>query len=679
MPECTVEDCERPLARIFGLENFGNTCYCNSVLQCLFHTRPFREHILKLAQCQRAPRLNTPGTTPHPFALEAAKQELLAQLQQSSKAAAGQTHSSREKPLGLRSFFAASTKRDKTETQGDGMASSAQATFSTTSTGNIFNFKSTSANSQSQQGTVDQLAYFSTEVTLNPHFKGLELGPVVPGQNLPVVGYTADASASVEVRKRMALLQGPIINLNHSLAGEYGMPVSLATSLKDLFECIAENESRKGVASPQFLIDLIREKNELFRSSMQQDAHEFLNFLLNTVMEELDALHQGDWIHKLFEGQLSNETVCMACESVSQGYEKFVDISLDLENSASVISCISQFSASELLSCTNKFYCDKCGSPQEALKRMRIRQAPEVLILHLKRFKYSEKELRNVKLMNRVLYPPFLRLPVVADDFPDPLRLYELSGIIIHLGSSPYEGHYVAVVNTDAGWLLFDDELVEAVDPLYVYKFFGFKSGSAVAYVLFYQRVDDEKREKQLLVDHEIFSRQPETIAPLWHSGCVDDELDELNNISTLSQESDNSSVPILDGLTTTQEASFPPRSAGSQCTSLWNNLSGSRKSFSGSYASFAPLVTESTATPYRHSVSPQYDSFDGEQSFEDSRIFDGPRIEQQTQIFSKHSLLPPNINSRWKLPSSSHRRRESKIKGFFRRKSSSTDVQDNA
>lgn len=66
--------------------------------------------------------------------------------------------------------------------------------------------------------------------------------------------------------------------------------------------------------------------------------------------------------------------------------------------------------------------------------RMKIKRLPNVLALHLKRFKYQENLGRYVKLSYRVPFPTQLRLPNTSDDAEDPDRLYELFAVVVHIG-----------------------------------------------------------------------------------------------------------------------------------------------------------------------------------------------------------------------------------------------------
>ena len=51
---------------------------------------------------------------------------------------------------------------------------------------------------------------------------------------------------------------------------------------------ISRNPADKGTVAPKAFIEKLKELNELFRSTMHQDAHEFLNYLLNQIVEEMD-------------------------------------------------------------------------------------------------------------------------------------------------------------------------------------------------------------------------------------------------------------------------------------------------------------------------------------------------------------------------------------------------------
>jgi ubiquitin carboxyl-terminal hydrolase 9/13 len=346
-----------------------------------------------------------------------------------------------------------------------------------------------------------------------------------------------DKPDSPEYKKKHAMMNGPILELTYESASSYGMEESTFTALKDIFMALIANPSRTGVVSPQRFLEIFKRENEMFRTSMHQDAHEFYGLVLNAVisnvednakrLRELEPPRQDTglaqstisamtsaanamglaggarspgtgWVHDIFEGVLTSETKCLTCETASQRDETFLDLSIDLEQHSSVTSCLRKFSAEEMLCERNKFHCDNCGGLQEAEKRMKIKKLPKILALHLKRFKYTEDMTRLQKLFHRVVYQDHLRMFNTTDDAEDPDRLYELYAVVVHIGGNAYHGHYVSVIKTqDRGWLLFDDEMVEPVDKHYVKNFFGDKPGQACAYVLFYQETSLEAVRKE--------------------------------------------------------------------------------------------------------------------------------------------------------------------------------------
>ena len=65
-------------------------------------------------------------------------------------------------------------------------------------------------------------------------------------------------------------------------------PPTLLSALRSLYIHISRNPADRGTVAPRAFIDKLKELNELFRSTMHQDAHEFLNYLLNQIVEEID-------------------------------------------------------------------------------------------------------------------------------------------------------------------------------------------------------------------------------------------------------------------------------------------------------------------------------------------------------------------------------------------------------
>ncbi|CAL2036873.1 unnamed protein product [Caenorhabditis brenneri] len=333
---------------------------------------------------------------------------------------------------------------------------------------------------------------------------------------------------------------------------------TLVTCLADLFQNITTQKRKVGTIAPKRFITKLKKENELFDNYMQQDAHEFFNYLLNTISETLlveknaerdrtarsgtikrgnvsvnlasataslpgengvgdrngaageanDTRNQANntWIHDIFQGVLTNETRCLSCETVSSKDEKFLDLSIDVEQNTSISHCLRVFSETETLCGDQKYFCETCSSKQEAQKRMRIKTPPPVLALHLKRFKYVDSLNRHTKLSYRVVFPLELRLFNVSDDAVYGDRMYDLVATVVHCGATPNRGHYITLVKSNSFWLVFDDDIVEKLDVSSMEEFSGMSSDTNIpmppgnqstqqknsesAYILFYQARD---------------------------------------------------------------------------------------------------------------------------------------------------------------------------------------------
>eukprot|EP01062_Namystynia_karyoxenos_P015770 TRINITY_DN15747_c0_g1_i1.p1 TRINITY_DN15747_c0_g1~~TRINITY_DN15747_c0_g1_i1.p1 ORF type:complete len:511 (+),score=153.53 TRINITY_DN15747_c0_g1_i1:225-1757(+) len=192
-------------------------------------------------------------------------------------------------------------------------------------------------------------------------------------------------------------------------------------------------------------------------------------------------------VQELFEGHLAAETRCLNCDAVTSKEEEFMGLSVDVAPNVSLQRALRSFSTGETMDRDNKFHCDKCRCLQEARRSLRIKRAPQVLAIHLKRFKYIEELGRHCKLSYRVPFPHELRLPMEGEQSDD---VYYLFAVVIHLGLGPNMGHYICMAKTGGQWMMFDDDIVRLISEREVAQVYGVstqtEASTQTGYLLFY-------------------------------------------------------------------------------------------------------------------------------------------------------------------------------------------------
>uniref|UniRef100_A0A3B3BA66 Ubiquitin carboxyl-terminal hydrolase n=1 Tax=Oryzias melastigma TaxID=30732 RepID=A0A3B3BA66_ORYME len=311
--------------------------------------------------------------------------------------------------------------------------------------------------------------------------------------------------------------------------------ISLCHELHTLFQVMWSG--KWALVSPFAMLHSVWQLIPAFRGYAQQDAQEFLCELLDKVQHELESTGKHTTsagvpqtqkrlikqvlsvVNTIFHGQLLSQVTCLACSHRSNTVEPFWDLSLEFperyhsnsRESAAQASChltemLAKFTETEALE-GNIYACDQCNSARrrtsskpviltEAQKQLMLYKLPQVLRLHLKRFRWSGRNHRE-KIGVHVSFDQLLDMePYCCRDgspgspgSPRPKHfLYELSAVVMHHGKGFGSGHYTAYCyNTEGGfWVHCNDSKLNVCSVDEVLR--------AQAYILFYtQRVTQDK------------------------------------------------------------------------------------------------------------------------------------------------------------------------------------------
>lgn len=129
-----------------------------------------------------------------------------------------------------------------------------------------------------------------------------------------------------------------------------------------------------------------------FHGYQQQDAQEFMRYLLDAMNSELMVQKGKTLIQSLFQGTLMNKIQCLICNGIFPKEEAFLDLSLpipdqsdreniSLEGNPFFISdCLDAFTELENLENGEQYQCPNCKKLEKATKKMTIMKLPAVSI-----------------------------------------------------------------------------------------------------------------------------------------------------------------------------------------------------------------------------------------------------------------------------------------------------------
>lgn len=227
----------------------------------------------------------------------------------------------------------------------------------------------------------------------------------------------------------------------------------------------------------------------------QQDAQEFGNLFME-FLEKSFADQKNSFVSKIIQnqfcGQYSYATICDHCKHRSLSDSKFYELDLGIQNIDTLHDSLTEYFRPRILD--GKYNCSNCQRAQSAHRKIILKSLPPTLNLQLLRFVYDVQRGTRQKLNSYIIFPEILDmshflketdvgtktstleassrnnnnyLTYNGSSSKSQSNIYILSAVLIHRGSSPHSGHYIAHIKDriTKDWYKFNDDSVERIGP----------------------------------------------------------------------------------------------------------------------------------------------------------------------------------------------------------------------
>ncbi|KAI2637445.1 hypothetical protein GGS21DRAFT_479490 [Xylaria nigripes] len=282
-------------------------------------------------------------------------------------------------------------------------------------------------------------------------------------------------------------------------------------------------DSSRRFIDPQACVDQITTYEELpIDIHNQMDVDEFFNLLFDRWEAQFTTDSDKKALRSIYGGQLVQQVKSKECEHISERIEPFSAIQCDIKGKSSLEESLQAYVDGEIMEGDNKYKCSTCDRHVDAVKRACLKDLPDNLIFHLKRFDFNLRLLQRSKINDYFPFPTKIDMqPYTVEHLSNPSReaepdIFELVGVLVHSGTAE-TGHYYSFVRerpnngSTPTWVEFNDDIVTSWDPSQMEAAcFGgpdhrhFDNGNVYekvysAYMLFYQRSSSLRKEQAIL------------------------------------------------------------------------------------------------------------------------------------------------------------------------------------